>query len=624
MVRIHGGYFDANGQVDMAQVRHSIEMVEAMKAEGIYAHFSIYFPIWMTPKPGTPWLPGYDGEKKPFAALMFNPDFQAKYREWWTALLTTPSAATGKRLVDEPAVASLEMQNEDSFFFWSFNPDAIPDAEMRIIEKQFGDWAAKKYGSVDAAIAKWNGVRAKRDKPEEGRISFRPLWAMFNEKTARDQDAAQFLLETQARFYAETYAFLRKTGFRGPITASNWITASPEVLGPLEKLSYTVGDFIDRHGYFDCDEKGEASEWSVRDGHTYADRSALRFDPNEPGKGRQFVNPVMDPHYDGKPSMISETTFNRPNRFRSEAPLYYAAYGALQHSDAIIHFALDTDHWTVKPGFFMQPWTLASPAMMGQFPAAALIFRRGLVTTGPVLAQVNLNTGDLLHLKGTPLPQDAALDELRLKDVPQGTEIKPGQRIDPLLHYAGRADVRFGTEPSSVKMGDLSALIDHGRETVTSATRELKLDYGKGVLVIDAPFAQGASGILDSAGAVRTRDMTISSEMSLGHIIAVSLDGLPIATSGRMLLQVMSEEKAFGFKTEDLALGIKRIVSIGRDPWLVRKLRGTVGFTRPDAGALHVTALDFNGYPAAPAGTADKIELQPETIYYLISRKAGP
>ena len=51
----------------------------------------------------------------------------------------------------------------------------------------------------------------------------------------------------------------------------------------------------------------------VRDGQTYIDRSALRFDPEEPGKPRLFAHPAMDPHYDGKPSMISETTWNRPN-----------------------------------------------------------------------------------------------------------------------------------------------------------------------------------------------------------------------------------------------------------------------------------------------------------------------
>jgi hypothetical protein len=620
MVRVHGGYFDANGDVDMPRIKHAIEIVEAMKAEGIYTHFSIYFPIWLSPKPGTPWLAGYDGEKKPFAALLFNPGFQAKYRTWWTALLTTPSPTTGKPLVDEAAVASVEMQNEDSFFFWTFNSDQIPDAEMRIVEKQFGDWLVKKYGSLDAAFAKWNGLKLKRDNPAEGRAAFRPLWNMFTEKTPRDQDTAQFLLETQARFYSETYAFLRRLGFKGCITASNWITASPQVLGPLEKLSYMPGDFVDRHGYFDCNDKGEASAWSIRNGHTYSDRSALRFDPDEPGKPKDFVHPAMDPHYDGKPSMISETTWCRPNRFRSEAPLYYAAYGALQGSNAIVHFALDGDHWSVKPGFFMQPWTLMTPAMMGQFPAAALIFRRGLVTTGAVLAQVDLNTDDLVHLKGTPLPQDASLDELRLKDLPPGTPVKPGQRIDPLLHYAGRSDVKFTATPGAMRVADLSTMIDHAAQTVTSSTGELKLDYGKGVLAINADRAQGVSGMLKSAGTVQTKDLVISSDMDLGHIIAVSLDNLPLASSRSILLQVMSEEKPAGYETADVSPGVKRIVNIGRDPWMVKELSGTVAFKRGDAGSLKVTALDFNGYPAGDAGPAGKITLLPKTMYYLISR----
>ena len=620
MVRVHGGYFDENGNVDMARVKHAIEIVEAMKAEGIYTHFSIYFPVWFAPKPGTPWLPGYDGEKKPLAALLFNPDFQAKYRTWWTALLTTPSPVTGKALIDEPAVASVEMQNEDLFFFWTFNSDQIPDTEMRIVEKQFGDWLVKRYGSLDTAFAKWNGLKVKRDNPAEGRAGFRPLWNMFTEKTARDQDAAQFLLETQTRFYSDTYAFLRKLGFKGCITASNWITANPEVLGPLEKLSYMPGDFVDRHGYFDCNDKGEASDWSIRNGHTYSDRSGLRFDAEEPGKPKQFVHPAMDPHYDGKPSMISETTWCRPNRFRSEAPLYYAVYGALQHSDAIVHFALDGERWSVKPGFFMQPWTLMTPAMMGQFPAAALIFRRGLVATGPVLATVDLNKDDLLHLKGTPLPQDAALDELRLKDIPQGTQVKPGQRIDPLLHYAGRSDVNFTSTPSSVRVADLSALINHTAQTVTSSTGELKLDYGKGVLTINADRAQGASGMLKAAGTVQTKDLVISSDMELGHIVAVSLDDLPLAASRSILLQVMSEEKSTDYQTDEISPGVKRIINIGRDPWLVKEFGGTVTFKRSDAGLLKVTALDFNGYPAGKAGTADKITLQAGTMYYLISR----
>ncbi len=185
---------------------------------GIYTHLSIYFPLWFTPRANHPWLEGYDGKTHPFAALMFNPKFQEKYREWWKALLTTPSETTGKALIDEPALFGVEMQNEDSFFFWTFGTENIPDAQLRILETQFGDWLKKKYGSLDAAFAAWKGAKVNRDAPAEGRVSFRPLWNMFNEKTPRDQDTAAFLFELQNRFYAETTAFLRQLGFKGLIT----------------------------------------------------------------------------------------------------------------------------------------------------------------------------------------------------------------------------------------------------------------------------------------------------------------------------------------------------------------------------------------------------------------------
>ncbi len=70
LVRIHHRYFDEKGDVDPAEVRHAIDIVESMKTEGIYSHFSIYFPLWLKPKADTPWLKGYDGQKIPFAALL--------------------------------------------------------------------------------------------------------------------------------------------------------------------------------------------------------------------------------------------------------------------------------------------------------------------------------------------------------------------------------------------------------------------------------------------------------------------------------------------------------------------------------------------------------------------------
>jgi hypothetical protein len=617
LVRIHAGYFNESGDVDPAKVKHAIDVVESMKAEGIYSHFSVYFPLWLSPKPDNKWLKGYDGGKHPFAALYFDPDFQDQYRNWLKALLLTPSAATGKPLVTEPAVFGVELVNEDSYLFWTFATASIPEPELRIVERQFGDWLKQKYGSLEKAIAAWNGQREGRDNPAEGRMGFRPLWNMAHEKTTRDKDTVRFLMDSQTKFYRDTYAFLRRIGFKGLITASNWITADPQVLGPLEKYSYTVTDFIDRHGYFGCNMKGEA-EWSVRDGYTYSDRSALKFDAEEPGKPRLFVHPVMDPSYDNKPSMISETTFNRPNRYRSEAPLYYAAYGALQGSDCIVHFALDGINWSVKPGYFMQPWTIATPAMMGQFPAAALIYRKGLVSEGRLMVDLNLKVDDILDLKGTPMPQDAALDDLRLKDLAQQAGPRVGQLIDPLVHYVGRTNVYFRDAPAPSNVAELGSYIDRKREQVTNSTGELTLNYGIGVLSINARGAQGISGALRDAGKIRLADVTISSDMPLGHVIAVSLDGEPLARSKHILLQVMSEEKPTDFRREQVGEGVNRIVSIGHDPWLVKEFSGTVRFNRLDAARLQVEALDHSGFSVARAGHADSIKLEPATLYYSI------
>jgi hypothetical protein len=621
MARRHGAVFDGEGELKPGAVKELQEFVRAMKAEGIYTHLSIYFPLWFKPAAGNPWLEGYDGNTHPFAALMFNREFQERYRGWWKALLTTVDPETGRALVEEPALFGVEIQNEDSFFFWTFDAKNVPDAQLRILEGLFGEWLVGRHGSLAKAMEGWDGVGHERDRVEEGRVGFRPLWSMFNERTARDRETVRFLWEQQAKFYRETVAYLRGLGFKGLVTASNWATASPEYFGPLEKLSYLEGDFVDRHGYFECDHKGDNAAWSVREGHTYRDRSAYRFDGVGGSAVRQFVHPVMDPAYGGKPSMISETTFCRPNRYRSEAPFYYAVYGALQGTDAVVHFAFDGDRWAVKPNYWMQQWTLMSPSMMGQFPVAARLYRLGLVSEAGVVADIALNREALFELGGTPLPQDAALDELRLADVPAGRAGKTGGRIDPLIHYIGRVDVRYVEGEGGVKLADVGGWLDHDRRVVGSATGEVRLDYGRGVLTVDAPMVQGCSGALGLAGEVKLGVLSVRSDMELGHIMVVAMDGKPLEESGSMVLQVMSEERETGRVVEQVGDGgEKRIVQLGRDPWQFRELGGVVRLRRPDAGRLRVTALDYNGYAVEEVGDAGEIRLRKQTLYYWITR----
>ena len=123
---------------------------------------------------------------------------------------------------------------------------------------------------------------------------------------------------------------------------------------------------------------------------------------------------------------------------------------------------------------------------------------------------------------------------------------------------------------------------------------------------------------MSTAGEIALTDLSIQSELDNAHFIVVSLDGEPLARSRRMLLQAMSEEQATGFATEDAGHGVKKITNIGRDPWRVKNLQGSLRFR--NSRGLQIQPLDFNGYPDGPAKSGGELTLAPNTIYYLLTR----
>ena len=67
----------------------------------------------------------------------------------------------------------------------------------------------------------------------------------------------------------------------------------------------------------------------------------LAFRPGRAGQAALFVHPAMDPSYDGKPSMISETTWTAPIAIAPRPRCTSRPTAPLQDSDAIVHFAFD-------------------------------------------------------------------------------------------------------------------------------------------------------------------------------------------------------------------------------------------------------------------------------------------
>jgi hypothetical protein len=437
---------------------------------------------------------------------------------------------------------------------------------------------------------------------------------IITRKDVRAADTATFLADLQATFFTTHRDYLRnELKYDGLLIGSNWITADQRLLGPLDKRSNALLDVMDRHGYLGGRHVGPRSTFSIDLGDTYFDRAAVRFD-TEIGQieGKQsFGLPIFDLQYDGKPSINSEIMWTPPGRFRADLPLLAAAYGNLQGSDGFCFFAVNAPGWQTT----LSKFPVMTPAMMGQFPAAALAYRTGAFAQGPVVYSAAVDPVELEKLGGAPAFGPQNLDALREKDLPPGQAgaAEPNSTLDPLAFAVGRVEMRF--EKGQTRQANLASFIDRPKRVVRSATGQLTWDYGKGVVTAIAPTAVGATGFLGAQPGLAVGPMTLSMASEYAAVMLVSLDRQPLETSRRMLLQVMTEETNNRWSaTGDRE---RKIESLGGPPIVVKEIAGTVSFTGP----VKITALDFNGRPAGDSQTTADLRLNASTLYYLVERQ---
>jgi hypothetical protein len=209
--------------------------------------------------------------KNPFGLLIFEPRMQEIYKSWLRQILTTKSPYSGRTLAEEPSVGLFEIQNEDSLFFWTFQPAALGAGPRQLLEKQFGTWLARKYGSINQAFAAWPADKIPDDSVPDARAGLYGAYEMSSagfpkqspDRQKRILDQVHFLAQLQHDFYAGMRKFLREDlGAKWPVSASNWTTAPG--LGFIERYTYSGVDVIDKHGYFGGKHEGDGAGWSAR------------------------------------------------------------------------------------------------------------------------------------------------------------------------------------------------------------------------------------------------------------------------------------------------------------------------------------------------------------------------
>lgn len=406
-------------------------------------------------------------------------------------------------------------------------------------------------------------------------------------------------------------------GYRGLVNGGNWLTADNRVLTPLDKYANSVCDVMDRHGVGFPSVSAQKNFYAIAPGDAYQDTASVR-DP--------VKTPMLEIQYGDRPHINSEPKKTMPNALRADWIPIQAVYAALQGTDGVTNFLMSPTWLNMH-----RVWSMATPVVLGQYPAAALMYRGGYIQEGPVVVEERIDLERLYALQ--PAAGLEAVGVHEWTSLAEAARRGPLEQIDPLSGCVGRVVRRVGTEASPSKVRDLSRFIDWKVQSVSSATGQLAWFWGTGLVKIDSPRAQGGVGFLQQAGEIRTANTAIELGNRFASLLVVSMDGRPIAASSRVLVQVVSEDRNAGWMTvpvrrkprrQDAEVEMKEILDIGHPPIVVKNIEGVVALHHLDTGERKVLALDANGYErrqlVAQKGDAIRFDLLPDCLYYVVAR----
>ena len=572
-----------------------LRYIRAARDAGIYLILS---PWWAHHEMPASWeIEGFAPQQQLWGALFLDEKLQDAYRGWTRELYTRVNPHTGLAIKDDPTVAFLQVQNEDSLFFWT--EGKFPEPLKIKFGRHFHAWCVKKYGSAEAALAAWDGAKHKHDDTTGGVIGVQDIFNLTKPAEGamakRLRDQTQFMAEHQRGFYAAMGTHFRSLGCRQVLNASNWRTAADARLKDIERWTYGALDFDAENRYVLDAHTGENAAWRVQAGHQFASQSALR---------NPLALPTFMRQQEGHPFMVTETCWPSPNAYAAESAFLGAAYQSVGGVDAICWFAMDGTGWQADPrfpywklpgGLAQRKFSVSAPATISQWPANALLFRRGdLREAAPVVRETR--TLDDLWERKTPVVADheypTAADELQRWKMDDGGLSRAAFLAGPVRWQVGERAAVEATEPPRME------------GVLTAATGEVSLDPKAGLARMAAPRAQGVCGFLREAGGrFDLPDAVIESSNEYAMIQFVSLDGEPLATSRKVLAQAGTRARLTGWVTKPAEFGNgeekragEEIVYTGETPWQFEQVRAEVILR--NALLSKVTRLDADGRAA--------------------------
>jgi hypothetical protein len=504
---------------------------------------------------------------------IFTPALIEAQKQYARELLTHINKYRKVRYADDPAVAIVEITNENSFFMWDGDKAlrALQPYYADVLQGKFNAWLRRQYGA-DA-----NNV------------------ALFADGQAPEQvlDRVIFLAETEKAHFDDMRKFIKnELGCKALVTGTI-------VFGPLGLYAQSDMDFIDTHAYWQHPRfpgrPWDSNNWIV-------EQRAMTDYPQEATLFRLAAQRLA-----GKPFTVSEYNHPAPLDSQAECVPMIASFAAAQDWDGVWLYAYShgTDSWDreVLSGYFDVD---TNPGKWGFMRAGAAIFRDSTIG--------HLSRFSFFGLAKSS--EDILTSLARLHD-------KDGR--DMLAALAAKADIRW---QDALRMGVAVTLQGRTgfrdvRPALPPAKPEWSLEKGKGLYVVQGHGASVYVGHADRFEEATKGQICISAPRYLA-LTVTALDEKWLDKSQKILVTACGRCENTGMKfSED-----RRTVGTnwGGPPVQIEAVEGSL---RVD-GRWKCQALGPDGLPkhdvvvSTEAGQS-LLKLSPEygTMWYLLTRAAN-
>ncbi len=548
-------------------------------------------------------VPGYGDIGWAKALTYFDPRLIELQKDYARQLLTHHNPYTGLEYRHDPAIAIIEMLNENSLVEAWYGGGlrsegrAPPGQELTpvpayysaMLDRMYGDYISRMDPAEQATLRARSGVANGAPVPRLNPEDFAAA------PDVRFHAEAAFYMEIERGFFKEMQIFLKET---------------------LGAQSLLIGS--NDHTY---SQSGYPNVWSnatldVLDGHMYWQHPAHHAGQNTPmvnDPAHSIVARLSRTAMSGKPFTASEVNHIFPGDWISEGIPILASYAGLQDWDGVLWYTfepkLDPD-WKAHVG---DTFDLSlDPVRMPQLAAGALMFLRGDVS--PAKSTVERT-----------YTMEQVRESLRLP-TSEKPFYTPGFPLSLALQHKMRVGSFDGPPtglPEQLDVPSASPLISDTGELAWHTLPE-----GAGLVTVDTPNTQALVGFLKAhRRAAATRNLAADIDNTFCAIPLRALDGQPVIHASNLLLTAGGRVENTGLRWNESR---KEVVEFGGPPSVIEPVRGQLTFMGLE-GALAVLLYPLDGaghalgdpLPAhhTPEGWSVSIGKPPTTWYEVVVKR---